>query len=83
MVPLAPPLIDPELDQLATWLADTAPPTAPIVLARDPYGRPWLTVDDPALFWAYCREQLAAGLRGQVGRGLLQTLRRVKEAMTI
>jgi len=73
--------LDPELEEAARFLADTPPPAEPVVLQRNRYGAPLITVDCPR-FWEYARAQLAEGVRAQHARGLLLFLRRLKEVLT-
>ena len=51
------------------------------MLQRDRLGRPVVTVEDPAKCWAYHRERLAEGVRGQDARGIVLLLRQLKEAV--
>ena len=79
--PLPPLLIDPDLEALATFLAEMPPPAEPLVLGRDRLGRPWLVIEEPGKFWTWARQELADGVRGQHGQSLLSLLRQVKRTV--
>lgn len=69
-------LLDPEEQEwakLTAWFLEVDVPATPYRLNRA------VRVDEPAKSHAWLRREIAAGPRGQVRRGILARLRRLKE----